>query len=95
MAETTEMIGTTHLLQARAVDADVAAAIGAMIGKNEDLAHKVLGDSAYMVVAPGNMEGGLTSIAEKSLGCIAKGGVTPVQEVVPYAQPPAVLHATA
>jgi altronate dehydratase large subunit len=88
LAETTEMIGTTHILQARAVDSQVAEAIGSMIGKNENLARQVVGDGEHMVVAPGNMEGGLSSIAEKSLGCIAKGGDTPIQEVVAYAEIP-------
>jgi altronate dehydratase large subunit len=34
---------------------------------------------------PGNQEGGLTTIEEKSLGAIAKGGTTPVRDVVSYA----------
>ena len=88
LSETTEMIGTTHLLQARAASPAVSEAIGAMIGKNEDLARRVLGDKAHLIIAPGNMDGGLTTIAEKSLGCIAKGGCSTIQEVVGYAQVP-------
>jgi altronate dehydratase large subunit len=41
-----------------------------------------------MVIAPGNIEGGLSSITEKSLGCIMKGGTTPIQEVLDYAECP-------
>jgi altronate dehydratase large subunit len=88
LSETTEMIGTTHLLQARAANPAVSKAIGAMIGKNEDLARRVLGDKAHLIIASGNMEGGLTTIAEKSLGCIAKGGCSTVEEVVTYAETP-------
>jgi altronate dehydratase large subunit len=88
LSETTEMIGTQHLLQGRAVDAATAAAIGAIIGKSGALARQMLGEHAHLVVAPGNMDGGLSSITEKSLGCIAKGGTTPIHEVVSYAQRP-------
>ena len=38
-----------------------------------------------MVIAPGNIEGGLSSITEKSLGCITKGGTTPITDYVEYA----------
>ena len=35
---------------------------------------------------PGNQEGGLTTIEEKSLGAIAKGGTTPIRDIVPYGE---------
>ena len=41
-----------------------------------------------MVIAPGNVEGGLSSITEKSLGAITKGGTTPLQEVIEYGTRP-------
>jgi altronate hydrolase len=37
--------------------------------------------------APGNKAGGITTILEKSLGAIAKGGTTDLVEVVEYAEP--------
>ena len=37
--------------------------------------------------SPGNKEGGLTTIYEKSLGAIAKGGTTPLTAVYDYAEP--------
>ena len=43
---------------------------------------------AGMVIAPGNVEGGLSSITEKSLGAITKGGTTPLQEVIEYGARP-------
>ena len=86
LSETTEMIGTVHLLQARAVDPVTAGSIHAIIAKSEELARRMLGDHAHLVVAPGNMDGGLSTIMEKSLGCIAKGGSTTIQEVVPFGQ---------
>jgi altronate dehydratase large subunit len=36
---------------------------------------------------PGNIEGGLSSIEEKSLGCIYKAGTRPLQDVIEYAAP--------
>ena len=41
-----------------------------------------------MVIMPGNIEGGLSSITDKSLGCIAKAGSTPINEMLEYAVPP-------
>ena len=38
--------------------------------------------------SPGNKEGGLSTIEEKSLGCIHKGGTSHVMEIVEYAQNP-------
>ena len=88
MAETTEMIGTMHLLQARAKDAQVAERIRTIINNAEELAREMLGDKAHLAIAPGNMDGGLSSIMEKSLGCIVKGGRSVIQEVIRYADRP-------
>jgi altronate dehydratase large subunit len=48
----------------------------------------VLGPLFEPGLAPGNVESGLSSIAEKSLGCIAKGGSSPIRDVVNYADRP-------
>jgi altronate dehydratase large subunit len=88
LAETTEMIGTAHLLRGRAANANVAEEIQSMISKNEALIIRMLGEQAHLAVAPGNMDGGLSSIMEKSMGCIAKGGTTAIEEVVPYGKKP-------
>jgi altronate hydrolase len=37
--------------------------------------------------SPGNKDGGITTLAEKSLGCVQKGGQSPVVQVLPYGQP--------
>jgi altronate dehydratase large subunit len=39
--------------------------------------------------APGNIAGGITTLEEKSLGCIYKGGTGPLEEVITYASHPA------
>lgn len=88
LAETTEMIGTSKMLQARTAEPAVAEAIRSMISKSERLTKNLLGDHAHLAIAFGNIEGGLSSIMEKSLGCITKGGNTVIKEVIPYAQRP-------
>ncbi len=84
LAETTEMIGTAHILKRRGATPEIGEQVEQLV--NEHHAHVVaeLGDLAGMVIAPGNVEGGLSSITEKSLGAITKGGTTPLQEVVEY-----------
>ncbi len=78
--ETQEMTGTEHVLARRAVDEDVARAIYAMIGRQEARMRGMGIDSRYM--SKGNVDGGLTTIEEKSLGAIRKGGTRPIQGVL-------------
>lgn len=88
LTEDTEMIGTSHILQRRACSPEVAADIGAMIDDAEKLTHDLLGPLAAYVIAPGNMDGGMSSIREKSLGCIIKSGGRAITQVVAYGQVP-------
>jgi altronate dehydratase large subunit len=88
LAETTEMIGTAHILKRRGATPEVSEQVEHLVNEHEKLVRDSLGDMAGMVIAPGNIEGGLSSITEKSLGCIMKGGTTPIQEVLDYAERP-------
>lgn len=88
LTETTEMIGTTHILQKRAANEEVAARIDDIISATEAKTHDVLGPLAKMVIAPGNMDGGMSSIREKALGCIVKAGTRPISQVVGYGEKP-------
>jgi altronate dehydratase large subunit len=88
LSETTEMIGALGPLLRRAEDQEVAARLKEMVERQEALTKEMLGPLAHRVLAPGNIEAGLTTIAEKSLGCIAKGGSSPIREVLDYAQRP-------
>lgn len=86
LAETTEIFGAEHLLTRRAKSVAVADKLleriewwkwytglfGVELDNNPSL---------------GNKEGGLTTIAEKSLGAIAKGGSTALVDVLQYAEP--------
>jgi len=88
LTEDTEMIGTSHILQRRACNPEVAGRIGAMVAEAEQLTDDLLGPLAAYVIAPGNMDGGMSSIQEKSLGCIVKSGSRPITQVVEYGQVP-------
>jgi altronate dehydratase large subunit len=88
LTETTEMIGTSHILERRSRDPEVAARVAALISAAEQRTHDILGPLAARVIAPGNMDGGMSSIREKSLGCILKGGSTTINQVVDYGEAP-------
>ncbi|MCL2133908.1 MAG: UxaA family hydrolase, partial [Bacteroidales bacterium] len=87
LSETTELIGAEHLLAARAVNKDVADKIYKIIYDTEEELRTMIGVNVSRIIAPGNMEGGISTIQEKSLGCVHKGGTSPVQEVIDYADP--------
>ena len=66
--ENTEMIGTTQVLARRAKNVRVAGQIEQMIERAEKLTQEVMGNLASLVISPGNMDGGMSTIAEKSMG---------------------------
>jgi altronate dehydratase large subunit len=84
----TEMIGTAHVLARRAKNEHVARQIEQMIDRAERLTKDIMGDRANQVISPGNMDGGMSTIAEKSMGCIFKGGTTTINQVVDYGEVP-------
>jgi len=86
--ENTEMIGTAHVLTRRARNEEVAKKIVAMIDQAEQRTEDIMGPLASWVISPGNMDGGMSTIAEKSMGCIHKGGTTTINQVVDYGEWP-------
>ena len=86
--ENTEMIGTAHVLARRAKNELIARQIEQMVTRAEKLTQEIMGELASLVISPGNMDGGMSTIAEKSMGCIFKGGTTVINEVVDYGQAP-------
>lgn len=84
LAETTEMIGTAHILKRRGATPEIGEEVERLVNEHHAHVTEELGALAGMVIAPGNVEGGLSSITEKSLGAITKGGTTPLQEVIEY-----------
>ncbi len=88
LAETTEMIGTENILARRAADPAMGEKIKSLIRKQEKLTKDILGPLAGLVISPGNIEGGLSTIQEKALGCIIKAGNSRINELVEYSAAP-------
>ncbi len=86
LGETPEIYGGEHLLTRRASSPEVGRKLVALIDWWKDYAGK-FGAEINNNPSVGNKTGGLTTIYEKSLGAIAKGGSTALQEVYRYAEP--------
>jgi altronate dehydratase large subunit len=82
LAETPELIGAEHLLAERAGDPDVRERILRAVERWEEHAQRTGVDVRGGQPAPGNIAGGLSTIEEKSLGAVQKGGTSPPVEVV-------------
>ncbi|WP_425602877.1 UxaA family hydrolase [Hoeflea algicola] len=86
LAETPEIHGAENLLLERAVTREVGERLVALLDWWQDYTkrepHGFDGNAS-----PGNREGGLTTILEKSLGAVAKGGNTNLVDVINYAEP--------
>lgn len=82
--ETTEFLGGEHLLAQRAVSPQVADRIYEIVNRMENRARSLGCDMRKGQPTPGNIEGGLSSIEEKSLGAIVKSGTRPIQGVLDY-----------
>jgi altronate hydrolase len=85
LGETTEIYGAEHLLARRAANQDIGEKLIGMVGWWQDYASK-MGVEVDNNRSVGNAAGGLTTIYEKSLGAIAKGGGTPLNGVYDYAE---------
>jgi len=88
LSETTEAIGAEHIIASRAVSKKVADDFLAIIEAYETRMKAEGSDFRKGNPSPGNIRGGLTTLDEKSLGCIKKAGSTPLTEVVAYAHRP-------
>jgi len=86
LSETPEIYGAEHLLTRRAVSREVGEKLIARIRWWEDYT-KRNGNEMNNNPSPGNKAGGLTTILEKSLGAVAKGGTTNLVDVYEYAKP--------
>ena len=85
LSETSEVYGAEHLLTRRAVSREVG----------QKLVDRIHWWEQYVAIndgemnnnpSPGNKAGGLTTILEKSLGAVAKGGTTNLEAVYEYAE---------
>ncbi|ETA73120.1 UxaA family hydrolase [Nitratidesulfovibrio termitidis] len=86
LSETTELIGAEHILARRARDTQVKDRLYEIIYRYEK-ALKLVGEEVREGnPSPGNKAGGLTTLEEKSLGCIHKGGHSVINAVYDYAK---------
>jgi altronate hydrolase len=86
LSEVTEIYGGEHLLTRRSVSRDVGEALLERIRWWIEYTGK-FGERIDINPSVGNKKGGLTTIYEKSLGAIAKGGTTALRAVYKYAEP--------
>lgn len=86
LSETTEFIGAEHILAHRAVNKEVHDRIFEIVHRYEQAMHLVGEEIREGNPAPGNKAGGITTLEEKSLGCIHKGGHSPIMAVYDYAK---------
>jgi altronate hydrolase len=87
LGETPEIYGAEQMLADRAVDESVRKRLLERISWWEEYTTN-LGATLDGNPSPGNKAGGITTILEKSLGSVAKGGHSPLAEIVDYAAAP-------
>ena len=85
LSEVPEMFGAEDVLLRRAANADVSNATVQLVNAFRDYFYRH-GEPIDENPSPGNKDGGITTLAEKSLGCIQKGGTFPVKQVLDYGQ---------
>lgn len=85
LGETTEIVGAEQLLLRRAANEAVARKLLERIAwwRRHLQAH---GGDVDENPSPGNLAGGITTVLEKALGGVSKGGTTPLVDVVEYAE---------
>ena len=83
LTEVPEMFGAEHLLMERAENENVFNRCVSLINdfKNYYVSHNQV---VYENPSPGNKAGGITTLEEKSLGCVQKGGACVVRDVLDY-----------
>lgn len=83
LTEIPEIFGAEQLLMARAADREVFEGIGRLVNDFK-LYFTRHGESVSENPSPGNKAGGITTLEEKSLGAVQKGGHAVVTDVIPY-----------
>lgn len=85
LTEVPEMFGAEHLLMKRCICKDVFDKTVDLINNFKDYFRRH-NQVIYENPSPGNKEGGITTLEEKSLGCVQKGGTSAVVDVIDYGQ---------
>ncbi len=84
LSETTEFIGAEKILAKRAANQEVHDRILDIVARYEEHFRRNGENVRRGNPSPGNKEGGITTLEEKSLGCIHKGGSTEIKAVFDY-----------
>lgn len=84
LSETTELIGGEHILARRAKTPEVKARLLEIVHRYEKALQLVGEEVREGNPSPGNKAGGLTTLEEKSLGCIHKAGHREITEIYDY-----------
>lgn len=87
-SETTEVIGAEHILAQRCRDEGVRKAFLDAVERTEESAKATGEDIRNINPIPANIEAGITTLEEKSLGAMAKSGHRTIQGVLKYAERP-------
>ena len=83
LTEVPEMFGAEHLLMKRCINREVFDKTVSLINNFKDY-YTRHNQVIYENPSPGNKAGGITTLEEKSLGCIQKGGLSKVVDVLDY-----------
>ena len=83
LTEVPEMFGAEHLLMARAENEEIFDKCVKLINDFKDY-YTRHNQVIYENPSPGNKKGGISTLEEKSLGCIQKGGLSKVVDVLDY-----------
>ncbi len=86
LTEVPEMFGAEGILMGRCRNAEVFSKAERMLNGFKDYFishHEVVYDNP----SPGNKQGGITTLEDKSCGCVQKGGTAPIEDVLGYGDP--------
>ena len=86
LTEVPEMFGAEGFLMDRCINRDVFVKAEHMINGFKDyfISHN---EVVYDNPSPGNKQGGITTLEDKSCGCVQKGGTAPIMDVIGYGDP--------
>ncbi|MBR3457320.1 MAG: altronate dehydratase [Selenomonadaceae bacterium] len=86
LTEVPEMFGAEGMLMGRCRSEEVFSKAEKMLNGFKDyfLSHH---EVVYDNPSPGNKQGGITTLEDKSCGCVQKGGTAPIEDVIGYGEP--------
>ena len=85
LTETPEMFGAETILMSRAANKKVFNELVSLINDYKNY-FKKYGETIYENPSPGNKKGGISTLEEKSLGCVQKGGTSTIEDILDYGE---------